>query len=210
MNQIIEDLNWRYATKKYDPSKKVSDKDFETIKESLRLAATSYGLQTLKFLVVEDPAVREKLKTASWGQPQITEASHLIILCSYNDVNSDHVDEYLENIAETRNVPMESTAQYGDFMKATISQLTLEEKSIWSSKQAYIALGQALHTCANLRIDSTPMEGFDAKAYDEILGLSEKNLKASVVLAVGYRHEEDQNQHLAKVRKPSEVIFETI
>ncbi|NVK65141.1 MAG: NAD(P)H-dependent oxidoreductase [Flavobacteriales bacterium] len=210
MNQIIEDLNWRYATKKYDPSKKVSDKDFETIKESLRLAATSYGLQTLKFLVVEDPAVREKLKTASWGQPQITEASHLIILCSYNDVNSDHVDEYLENVAETRNVPMESTAQYGDFMKATISQLTLEEKSIWSSKQAYIALGQALHTCANLRIDSTPMEGFDAKAYDEILGLSEKNLKASVVLAVGYRHEEDQNQHLAKVRKPSEVIFETI
>ncbi len=210
MNQIIEDLNWRYATKKYDPSKKVSDKDFETIKESLRLAATSYGLQTLKFLVVEDPAVREKLKTASWGQPQITEASHLIILCSYNDVNSDHVDEYLENVAETRNVPMESTAQYGDFMKATISQLTLEEKSVWSSKQAYIALGQALHTCANLRIDSTPMEGFDAKAYDEILGLSEKNLKASVVLAVGYRHEEDQNQHLAKVRKPSEVIFETI
>ncbi len=210
MNQIIEDLNWRYATKKFDPTKKVSTEDLETIKESLRLAASSYGLQTLKYLIIENPVIREQLKPASWGQTQITDASHLIVLCSYNDVTSEHVDEYLENVAATRNVPLESTAQYGDFMKATISKLTLEEKSIWSSKQAYIALGQALHTCANLRIDSTPMEGFDAKAYDDILGLSAQNLTASVVLVIGYRHEEDQTQHLPKVRKSNEVIFETI
>lgn len=210
MNQIIEDLNWRYATKKFDPTKKVSAEDLETIKESLRLTATSYGLQSMKFLIVENPAIREQLKPVSWGQSQITDASHLIVLCSYIDINNDHVDQYMHDVATTRNLPLEATTQFGDFIKGTIATLTPEAKEIWSSKQVYIALGQALHTCATLRIDSTPMEGFDAKAYDEILGLSAKNLKATVLLPIGYRHEEDQNQHLAKVRKPSAVIFETI
>lgn len=210
MNQIIEDLNWRYATKKFDPTKKVSNDDLTTIKESLRLTAASYGLQSMKFLIVENPAIREQLKSASWGQTQITDASHLIILSSYIDLNNDHVDDYMQDVATTRNIPIEATEQFGELIKGTISQLTPEEMAIWSSKQTYIALGQALYTCANLRIDSTPMEGFDPAAYDEILGLSAKNLRASLVLAIGYRHEEDASQHLAKVRKSSEAIFETI
>ncbi len=210
MNQIIEDLNWRYATKKFDPTKKVSAEDLETVKESLRLTATSFGLQSMKFLIIENPAVREQLKPASWGQTQITDASHLIVLCSYIDVNENHVDEYMGYVASSRNIPLEATEQFGAYLKGAIAPMTPEAKAVWSSKQVYIALGQALHTCATLRIDSTPMEGFDANAYDEILGLSAKNLRATVLLPIGYRHEEDQNQHLAKVRKPSEVIFETI
>ncbi len=210
MNQIIQDLNWRYATKKYDTTKKISDNDLATIKESLRLTATSFGLQSMKFLLVEDPAVREKLTPASFGQTQITEASHLIILCSYIDVNSDHVDDYMQDVSTTREIPIEATAQFGDYIKGAISNFSAERKEVWSSKQTYIALGQVMHTCATLRIDSTPMEGFDPEAYDEILGLSKNNLKANLVLALGYRHEEDVTQHQAKVRKSHEVLFETI
>ncbi|MDG1332035.1 MAG: NAD(P)H-dependent oxidoreductase [Crocinitomicaceae bacterium] len=210
MNQIIKDLNWRYATKKFDPTKKVSSEDLATIKESLRLTATSFGLQSMKFLIIENPEVREQLKPASWGQTQVTDASHLIVLCSYIDVNNDHVDEYMQDVASARSLPLEATTGFGDYIKGAIANFSAEEKAIWSSKQAYIALGQALHTCANLRIDSTPMEGFDPAAYDEILGLSAKNLKATLLLPIGYRHEEDQNQHYAKVRKSNEAIFETI
>ncbi|MFK7787327.1 MAG: NAD(P)H-dependent oxidoreductase [Crocinitomicaceae bacterium] len=210
MNQITEDLNWRYATKKFDPTKKVSNEDLETIKESLRLTATSFGLQSMKFLIIEDPEVREKLKPASWGQTQVTDASHLIVLCSYIDVNNDHVDEYMQDVSSARNIPIEATSQFGDYIKGAIANFSADDKLLWSSKQTYIALGQTMHTCARLRIDSTPMEGFDPAAFDEILGLSAKNLKATLLLPIGYRHEEDNNQHLAKVRKSSEVMFETI
>ena len=210
MNSIIESLNWRYAVKKYDNTKRISDDDLETIKASLRLTATSFGLQPLKFLIVENPEIREKLKAASWGQTQITDASHIIVLCSYRDVSHTHVDDYMLDVSTTRNIPLEATQAFGDYVKGAISQFSPEQKAIWTSKQTYIALGQALHTCAMLRIDSTPMEGFDPSAYDEILGLSANNLHASLVLAVGYRHEEDKNQHQAKVRKSDAKLFETI
>lgn len=210
MNQIIQDLNWRYATKKFDTTKKISEDDLATIKESLRLTATSFGLQSMKFLVIEDTEVRKQLTPASFGQTQITDASHMIIMCHNIDVNNDHVDEYMQDVSSTRNIPIEETAQFGDYIKGAIQNFSTEQKEIWSSKQTYIALGQVLHTCARLKIDSTPMEGFDSAAYDEILGLSAKNLKASLVLALGYRHEEDASQHLPKVRKSNEVLFETI
>lgn len=210
MNTIIEDLNWRYATKKFDPSKKVSNEDLETIKESLRLTATSYGLQPMKFIFVENPAVREQLTPASYGQTQIKDASHLIVLCSYIEVNDEHVDQYMQDVSSTRNIPLEGTQQFGKYIKGAISNLSNEQKQIWSSKQTYIALGNALHTCARLRIDTTPMEGFDPAAYDQILGLSAKNLQASLVMTIGYRHEEDGSQHQPKVRKADAEIFETI
>ena len=210
MNQIIQDLNWRYATKKYDATKKISDDDLATIKESLRLTATSFGLQSMKFLIVENPEIRKQLTPASFGQTQIEEASHLIILCSYIDVNDVHVDHYMKDVSTTREIPIEATAQFGDYIKGAIAGFSAEQKETWSSKQTYIALGQVMHTCATLRIDSTPMEGFDPAAYDDILDLSAKNLKANLVLAIGYRHEEDKNQHQAKVRKSYDVLFETI
>lgn len=208
MSKIIEDLNWRYATKKFDPTKKISDKDIETIKESLRLVPSSYGLQPLKYLLIESPEIRDQLVAASYGQMQVKDASHLIVLCSLINVEEKHVDEYMENIAQTRNVESDSLQLFSNTIKGSIDKMNTHDVVTWTEKQAYIALGQLMHTCATMRIDATPMEGFDPKAYDEILNLSESNLKATLVCPIGYRHQEDEAQHRAKVRKSKESIFE--
>lgn len=208
--KAIEDLNWRYATKKFDTSKKISEKDLHTLLEVLRLSPSSYGLQPLKFLIVENTELREKLKEKSWGQAQVTDASHLIVLCSYLDIHDDHIDRHVANTALTRDNNPENLAGYATFMKNTINKLSSDEKKVWNSKQAYIALGLLLHSCAQMRIDSVPMEGFDADGYDEILDLKSKNLHAALVCPIGYRSEEDANQHMKKVRKEHDDLFEFI
>lgn len=210
MHTILEDLNWRYATKKFDPDKRVSADNLHIIKESLRLTATSYGLQPLKFILVESPDLRERLKTASFGQTQITDASHMIIICSYINIDSTHIDAYMEDVASAQSISIEETAGFGEYVKQMIVPLSIEEKSSWSSRQAYIALGQVMHTCASLRIDATPMEGFDATAYDEILNLEKQNLHATLVCAIGYRHDNDEAQYRTKVRRSSDKMFEII
>ena len=209
MHDIIKNLNWRYATKKFDSSKKIKDEDFEVIKESLRLVPTSYGLQPLKFIVVESPELREELQPISYNQSQIVDASHLIIICSYRDLNEIHIDEYLANISSTRNVPEYMIKGYGDFMKLTIGKMENDQKFQWNKNQAYIALGQLMHTCATLNVHATPMEGFNAKDYDKLLGLRDQNLTASLVVPMGYRHEDDEAQHQKKVRKSQDDLFIT-
>lgn len=207
MHKVIEDLNWRYATKKFDPSKKISSSDIEIIKESLRLTASSYGLQPNHFLIVENVPLREELVPASYGQQQVLDASHLIVICAYTDLTEQHIDAYVENIISTRNSDPDKVKNYGDFMKKTFAEMTNEDKLTWASKQAYIALGQLLHTCASLRIDSTPMEGFIPERYSEILKLNEKHLTPVLICPIGYRHEEDGTQHLEKVRKDQVNLF---
>ncbi|MFT5779467.1 MAG: nitroreductase, partial [Crocinitomicaceae bacterium] len=150
MHTIIEDLQWRYATKQFDSTKRVSTEDLEVIKESLRLTATSYGIQPLKFLIIESPELRERLKVASYGQSQLTDASHIIVLCSLVDIKENDVDNYMINLAQTRSVPVDKTDEFGNYIKSAIAPMSVEEKSNWASKQAYIALGQAMHTCATL------------------------------------------------------------
>jgi len=210
MNNTLETRNWRYATKKFDASKKVSDEDLDTILEAIRLSASSYGLQPYHILVVADKEIREKLKPFSWGQSQITDASHLIVFANQSDFGGELVDDYLTNLSETRNVPLEQLQGYGDFAKSKLIDLPLEVKNNWTAKQVYIALGNALQAAAELEIDSTPMEGIEPEKYDEILNLKEKGLTTAVVLAIGYRSEEDQAQHLAKVRKSKEELFTLI
>ena len=207
MHPIIDDLNWRYATQKFDASKKVSTADFETIKESLRLTPSSYGLQPLHYLVITSPEIREDLKVASFDQSQIVDASHLIVICAFKELNESHIDDHINNIAETRNLHPENAEGFGNYMKNAISKLSPEEKINWNSKQAYIALGQLLHTCASLRIDATPMEGFVPEQYNEILGLDAQNLTAVLVCPIGYRHADDQAQFQSKVRKRQTDIF---
>lgn len=205
--KAIEDLNWRYATKKFDPTKKISDADLNTLLEVLRLSPSSYGLQPLKFLIVENKELREKLREKSWDQAQVTDASHFIILCSYLDIHDGHIDKHIENTALTREGDPENFVAYSNFMKASINKLSPEEKKVWNSKQAYIALGHLLHSCAQMRIDSVPMEGFEADGYDEILNLKAQNLHAVLACPIGYRSEEDGNQHLKKVRKEHNDLF---
>lgn len=207
---LIQNLKWRYATKKYDSTKKVSTEDMNQIKEAIRLSASSYGLQLFKVLDVENKALREKLLPASWGQTQITGASHLLVFCGYADVKDEHIDEYMNLKAEVSNIDVANLKGYGDFVKGTMSKFPIEFKQVWTAKQTYIALGTAMAACAELKIDSTPMEGFEAEVYNEILGLTDKGLKADVVLAVGYRNDEDDTQHHPKVRKSLENLFETM
>jgi len=210
MHTIIKDLNWRYATKKFDPLKKISPEDFDTIKESLRLVPSSYGLQPLKFIIVTSTGLREKLHSSAYNQSQIVDASHLIIICSYRTINDTHVDEYIANVGATRNITPDTTKGYADFMKRTVNEMGEDQKLQWNKNQAYIALGQLMHTCATLKIDATPMEGFNTEAYDTLLDLHNQNLTASLVVPMGYRHIEDQTQHQKKVRKPLDDLFTTL
>lgn len=208
--RLLDNLKWRYATKKYNPSKKVSDQDMSQIKEAIRLSASSYGLQLFKVLDIKDKSLREKLKPASWGQSQITDASHILVFCSYVEVKEEHIDEYINLKAETQKIDIGLLQGYGDFVKSKMNETPVSYQQIWTGKQTYIALGNALAACAELKIDSTPMEGFDVAAYNDILGLNNKGLKADVVLAIGYRSDEDTTQHSPKVRKPAEKLFEIV
>lgn len=210
MHNIIKDLNWRYATKKFDSSKKINVQKFDVIKESLRLAPTSYGLQPLKFIVVESSKLRKKLHLSSYNQAQIVDASHLLIICSYRDINETHVDEYIENVGSTRGVPQDMIKGYSDFIKLTVGNMADDQKLQWNKNQAYIALGQLMHTCATLKVDAAPMEGFNGEEYDKLLDLHSQNLTASLVVPMGYRHAEDQTQHQQKVRKSQDDLFITL
>ena len=210
MSNFIENQKWRYATKKFDTEKKISVADLETLKEAIQLSTSSYGLQLYKVFIVENTEIRAKLQPASWGQSQIVEASHLLVFANIVDVQNQHIDEYIQNIANTRGLSLEDLKGYSDFMKSKIVPLPVDEKSVWTSKQTYLALANLMNAAAELKIDVTPMEGFEPEQYNEILGLNELGLNASLVAAVGYRHKEDATQYHVKVRKPKQELFTTI
>ena len=210
MSTFIENQNWRYATKKFNSEKKISNSDLEILKEAIQLSSSSYGLQPYKVLIIENEEIRKQLQPASWGQSQITDASHLFVFASVTNVDAEYITRYAENMAKTRNIPFDSVKGYADFMIGNITTLTPEKQIIWAQKQAYLALGNLLNVAAELKIDVTPMEGFLPEQYNEILGLKEKGLHATLVATIGYRHDEDDTQHYAKVRKPITELFETI
>ena len=210
MNTFLENQNWRYATKKFDSSKKITDKDLTILKEAIRLSSSSYGLQPYKILIVENPELRAKLKPASWNQSQVTDASHLIVFASDTNVTENKIDDYLKSICEIRNLPQDAMNGYGAYMKSVLLKLSPEELKIWTAKQTYLALGNLLNAAAELHIDSTPMEGFVPEQVNEILGLNELGLTASLMATIGYRHEEDSNQFNKKVRKSNEELFITL
>jgi nitroreductase len=208
MNQLEEKLNWRYATKKFDPTRKISDETLNVLKNSIQLAPTSYGLQPFQVLIVENPEIRQVLKSAAWGQTQVTDASHLLVFTRKKNVNDAEVDEFIENIMNTRGVPKELLLQYEAMMKGTINSLTEDQKSAWIDKQIYIALGFLLTRAASLMVDSCPMEGFDRTRFDEILGLTDTT--SVVICPIGYRDDNDEYQHYKKVRKSQEQLFVTV
>lgn len=207
MSNFITDANWRYATKKFDASKKISAEDLATLKEAIRLSASSYGLQPYKVIIVENPALRAQLQPAAWGQSQIVDASHLIVFANIVDFGEAGIDAYFKDLTETRNIPMEAVQGYADFMKSKIIPLPVETRNTWTSKQTYLALGNLMNAAAELKIDVTPMEGFDPAQFNQILGLDKLGLNASLVATVGYRHADDDTQHYAKVRKSNEELF---
>tara|TARA_R110000764_G_scaffold3774_1_gene15549 strand:- start:1885 stop:2517 length:633 start_codon:yes stop_codon:yes gene_type:complete len=207
MNSIVDKLNWRYATKKFDSSKKVSEKDLETLLEAARLTASSYGLQPYEIYVIEDTDVRQKLRKASYDQPQITDASYLIVLANKPTFNETMIDDYIANIMAIRGVSKEDLEGFSQTMKSTLLDLPDAYKNTWTSNQAYIVLGNLMTVASEMKIDTCPMEGFDKAKYNEILGLTDKDLNAAVVLAVGYRSADDTTQHYPKVRYSKEQII---
>jgi nitroreductase len=210
MSNFIKNANWRYATKKFDATKKVSDADLQTLKEAIRLSASSYGLQPYQVILVENPELRAQLQPAAWGQAQIVDASHVLVFANVTNIGDAEIDAYLNNMAETRGLPLDALQGYGDFMKSKISTLPVEQRNIWTSKQTYIALGNLLSAAAELNIDVTPMEGFEPEKVNEILGLNERGLNASLIAPIGYRHAEDATQSYAKVRKSEQELFITL
>lgn len=207
---IKEDLNWRYATKKFDPKKKIPKKDLDELLEALRMSPSSRGMQLWKFLVITDKKLREKLRQHAHGQPQITDASQLIVLCIRTDIDDKHVARYIKRIMEVRKVSHDSLKAYKESMIKAINSKTQEEREMSARHQIYIALGMLLAACAQKRIDACPMEGFDPEKFDQELDLKKKNLKSVVLCTVGYRSEDDDYIKKKKVRFEKKDVFEFI
>ena len=209
MHDILEALKWRYATKVYDPRKKLPEEKFETLLEALRLSPSSLGLQPWKFIVVKDPAVRAKLREAGYGQSPFTDASHLVILAVRTDLNDAYADEYVSSLAAARGVSPDSLKGLSDRLHGSIKGRSPESLLEWSSRQVYIALGVLLTAAGHEQVDATPMEGFDAGKFDEILGLKKLGLASRLAVALGYRSPKDKLAGQAKVRfLKDQVIIE--
>ena len=207
---ILQNLSSRYAVKQFDSAKKISNDLFNQFLDAIVLTPSSYGLQPWKFVVVENHALREKLVEHSWGQKQITEASHLIVFCTVNPVDEKFIDKHIQQTAKIRNI---EPSTLDKFKKNIIGDLVTGERSknnlAWAKNQVYIALGNAMTAAAALQIDTCPIEGFDPIKYDEILNLQEHGAKVAVVLAVGYKDINDKYAKIPKVRfdKKDVVIY---
>ncbi|MEI7563331.1 MAG: NAD(P)H-dependent oxidoreductase [bacterium] len=212
MNSIIQALKRRYATKQFNPNKKVSQEDLTTLLESLRLAPSSLGMQPRRFIHVKNPEIKVKLQEATYGQAQVIQASDLIIIASKIHIQEKDIDEYIQDIIKTRSTPETTEEEKKGFevFKERLIQSILgkseEDLKKWSQKQAYIAMGVLLTTCALLEIDACPMEGFEPAKYNEILGL-DPEFTTTLVIPIGYRAENDKYARLAKVRFPLEQLF---
>jgi len=207
MNSILEKLNWRYATKKFNSSKKVSKENLEILLDAANLTASSYGLQPYKIYVIEDADIRTKLRAASYDQSQITDASYVIILANKPTFDDTMIDDYINNIMKIRGLSKDNLEGFSQTMKSTLLDLPDTQKNAWTSNQAYIVLGNLMTIAAEMEIDTCPMEGFNNAQYNEILGLTDNGLNAAVVLAVGYRSAEDESQNYPKVRYSKEQII---
>lgn len=205
---LLTQQNWRYATKQFDPQRKIAAEDWAALEESLRLTPTSFGLQPNKFIVVNDPAMREKLVPVSWGQRQVADASHFVVFAVKNDLGEADIAEYLNRIAAVRGIPVDSLSMLRDMMLGSIIKgMDASQRVEWQTRQIYIALGNLMTSAALLHIDTCPMEGFVPAQYDEILGLGKLRLNAVVACAFGYRAVTDKYAGYKKVRLPKDDLI---
>ncbi|MDD7886138.1 NAD(P)H-dependent oxidoreductase [Flavivirga sp. 57AJ16] len=197
----IKRLQWRYATKKFDKNKKLSSAKLNILKEAFNLTATSFGLQTIKLIVIEDEALRVPLVKHSFNQKQVLEASHLLVICIQNDISETDINHYYDNIKSIRGTSDTILEPYRLELINIMKKMTAEECQQWSKNQAYISLGNLMTVCAVEGIDSCPMEGFLPEAFDATLELDKMKLKSVLLLPVGYRADDDMFSEFEKVRK---------
>lgn len=201
MQNIIQQLEWRYAVKKFDKDKKLSESQLSQLKSALDLTASSMGLQPYKIMIISDDDTKKKLLPLSYNQDQIISASHLFLFCAIEKIDNDFADNYIKYTADVQGVDVEVLGDYAGMVKGFVNNFTDEQKIVWASKQAYIALGNLLTTCAIGEIDACPMEGFSAPDYAKELGLDKKGLLPLALCAVGFRSADDKSQYRKKVRK---------
>ena len=205
----IKNLEWRYAVKKFDENKSLSTAQINILKEAFNLTATSYGLQPVKMVVVKNKEIQQQLVAHSWNQPQVLQASHVLVLCIPKKYSKEDVEAYFSLVKKIRNTPDEILNPFKEMLTSSIANKTQEELTSWNKNQAYIALGNLMTVAANEQIDSCPMEGFIPEEYDEILKLDKYNLTSVLVLPVGFRAEDDYMKDLQKVRKSThDVVIE--
>ena len=209
MQQLSQALNWRYATKQFDVTKKLTSEQLQQLLETLRLAPSSFGLQPWKFIVVENPQVREEIKQVAWGQPQVTDASHLIVIAAKSTISSKDVDEFIALTAKTQGAPEEALDGYKQMILGSVNNLDAASMLQWNSKQAYIALGFVLLAAAMTEVDACPMEGFDKDAVTKLLKL-DPEYQAVVLCPVGFRSADDQTSTRPKVRYSAEAVIERV
>ena len=205
----IESLKWRYAVKKFDNKKSITKEQLNTIKETFNLTATSYGLQPVKLVIIQNKKLQEQLVEHSWNQQQVAQASHLLVLCVPKNYTEKEVENYFKLVKEIRNTPDEILNPFKEFLVDDISKKSQEDLFLWNKNQAYLAMGNLLTVCANEQIDSCPMEGFNPEKYDDLLDLEKHNLTSVLVLPIGFRADDCYMKDLKKVRKNvDDVVIE--
>ncbi len=208
-SEIIEKLQWRYATKKFDANKKLTNEKLSVLKEAFNLTATSYGLQPLKMVIVSEAKMKEALVPLTMDQAQVKDCSNVLVLCIEAAMTSEYIKKYFNKVEDLRKTPREILAPFESFLTTSFSEKTEEEISNWMSKQAYLAMGNLLTVCALENIDACPIEGFVPAKYDDYLGLKKLGLKSVLVLAVGHRAEDDLFADMKKVRRGiDQVVIE--
>jgi nitroreductase len=206
-SELLTALRFRYATKTFDPARKIPAETWATIERSLVLTPSSFGLQPWKFLIVETPEIREQLKAASWGQGQLTDASHLVVLTARTDLTQADIDSWIARLSEVQGIPPEALAGLSGMIASFSSAMTPAEKQSWNTRQVYIALGQLMTAAAVLGIDSCPLEGISPADYDTILGLPGTGYATAVACALGYRSPEDKYAAAPKARFPDSQVI---
>lgn len=201
MADIIKNLEWRYAVKKFDAERLLADPKIEKLKQAFNLTATSYGLQPIKMVVLQNKALQKALVPFSMNQQQVAQASHVLVLCIETSVDSDYIIDYFRRIKEIRGTSDQILTPFKESMVKSFSKKNLDELQNWSKNQAYLALGNLLTVCAMEKIDSCPMEGFQPEEYDRLLSLKDKGITSVLVLPVGYRATDDIFSGFKKVRK---------
>lgn len=201
MTNSIQQLQWRYAVKKFNVNRNLPDTKIQLLKEAFNLTATSYGLQPIKLVVIKDKVLQETLVKASYNQKQVAQASHVLVFCIETQIDEAYISNYFDTVKRIRNTADDVLNPFKNFLIDDFSKKNIDEIKCWATNQAYLALGNLLTICALEEIDACPMEGFLPGEYHKILGLDSKNLEAVLVLPVGYRAEDDVFSNFAKVRK---------
>lgn len=204
--KLLGQLRWRYATKQFDPAKKIPAETWAALEEALVLTPSSFGLQPWKFIVVSDPEVRQKLRAASWNQGQVTDASHIVVFAVHKENTPEHVDRYINHLAKATGQPADAPRLAG-LKKVILDYSGTVPNQEWNTRQAYIALGNFMTSAAMLGIDTCPLEGLNPAKYDEILGLSEQGMATVMACTAGYRAEGDKSAAAPKVRFPKEEVI---